>query len=116
MVGDNYLHAKRWRPNFIVEAARIYTLLVWVRFPTLLVEYYSKTWLWRAGNHIGKMIKVDSSTLTASRGKFARVCIKVDLNKPLLASYRMRGVDYHLQYEGLQEICFKCGKFGHREV
>lgn len=28
----------------------------------------------------------------------------------------MRGLDFKLQYEGLHDICFKCGKYGHREV
>lgn len=116
MVGDNYLHVQRWRHNFNAEAARIYSLPVWVRFPTLPVEYYSEAWLRYVGNQIGKTIKVDNTTLATARGRFARVCVEIDLVKPLLASYRLRGIDYHIQYEGLQDICFSCGKFGHRAI
>lgn len=32
---------------------------------------------------MGKTIKVDRTTLMASRSKFARVCVKIDLTKPL---------------------------------
>lgn len=53
---------------------------------------------------------MDETTLATSRGKFARVCVEIDLNKPLEASYKMRGV------EGLQELCFNCGRYGHKEV
>lgn len=116
MVGGNYLHIQRWRPNFIAEAARINSLPVCVRFPMLSVEYYNETWLCKARNHIGKTIKVDSTTLAASQSKFARVCIQVDLNKLLFTTYGMRGKDYQLQYEGLQDICFKYGKYDHHDV
>lgn len=59
-------------------------------------------------------MKVDLATLLASRGKFARVCVEVDLNKPRMAGYQMRGEYYRLQYEGLQDLCLGCGKYGHR--
>lgn len=35
----------------------------WVRFPLLPMEYYYWEWFYRAGNHIGKMLKVDTTTL-----------------------------------------------------
>lgn len=91
MVGDNYLHVQRWIHNSNVESARIYSFLVWVCFPTLPVKYCSETWLRKAENHIRRAIKVDSTTLAASRGKIARVCVEVDLRMPLLAYYQMRG-------------------------
>lgn len=28
----------------------------------------------------------------------------------------MSGVEGQLQYEGLQDLCFTCGKYGHKEV
>lgn len=27
----------------------------------------------------------------------------------------MRDRDWHIQYEGLQDLCFTCGKYGHKE-
>lgn len=44
------------------------------------------------------------------------MCIKIDLNTPPLSTYRMRGEDYQLQCEGLQDICFKYRKYDLREV
>lgn len=39
MIGDNYLHLQKWRTNFVVEEEIIKSLLVWIRFPILPIEY-----------------------------------------------------------------------------
>lgn len=70
MIIDHYLHVRRSVPNFVPESAEITTLPVWVRFPFLPVEYYNERWLRRAGDRIGKTLKVDDTTRAASRGKF----------------------------------------------
>lgn len=82
LISDHYLHGQRWVPNFMPKTVKIHSLLVWVRFPVLPVEYYTGIWLEQVGNKIGRTIKVDRTTSLASRGKFVRVCIDVDLNKP----------------------------------
>lgn len=86
MIGDNYHHVQRWKPIFMAEKAKkakITSLPVWVRILLLPIEYYSEGWLRRVGNRIGRMIKVDATTLIPSRGKIIRVCVEVDLKKPL---------------------------------
>lgn len=100
MIDDHYLHIWRWVPNFFPDEAVITSLPVWVRFPLLPVECYTNTWLARAGNRIGKTLKVDNATKMTSRGNFARVCAEVDLSKPLKARYKFRGRILKLQYEG----------------
>lgn len=83
MIGDHYLRVQRWSPNFDVETKAIRSLPVWVRFPILPVEYYSKKWLKRAGDKIGKTIKIDDATRAITHDKFARVCVEIDLGRPL---------------------------------
>lgn len=51
----------------------------------------------------------------AERGKYARLCIEVDLRKPLLLKYRLRRRIRRIEYEGIDLICFRCGCYGHRE-
>lgn len=80
------------------------------------MEYYTEEWLRKAGDRIGGTIKVDSTALATSREKFARVCVEIDLDKPFVASYRMRGWEGKLQYEGLHDLCFTCGKYKHKEI
>lgn len=113
VINDHYLHIRRWEPNFVAKLAKIESLLVWVRFPILPVEYFNEHWLKRAGNRIGRTVKVDRTTLMAARGKFARACVEVDLTKPLKSGYMMRGRRWLVQYEGLHNLCFICGRFGH---
>lgn len=41
------------------------------------------------------------------------MCVEVDLSKPLLPYYIIKGIEYIVEYEGLHSLCFSCGKFGH---
>lgn len=52
-------------------------------------------------------------TLGQSRRKFARICIEVDLSKPLKPFVEVDYVAYNVVYEGISLICFECGCFGH---
>lgn len=108
------LHVQCWVPNFFPNEANITSLLVWVRFSLLPVECFATSWLERAGNRIGKTLKVVKTTQLTSQGNLARVCVEVDLAKPLKARYKFRGRTLKLQYEGLYNLCFQCGKYGHR--
>ncbi|CAN1170704.1 hypothetical protein LINPERHAP2_LOCUS29142 [Linum perenne] len=65
------------------------------------------------GNRIGKTVRLDLTTLGGSRGNFARICVEVDLSKPLLSKYRLRRRVRRIEYEGLHTICYSCGCFGH---
>lgn len=67
--------------KFHAKQAMIESLLVWIRFQILPVEYYMIKWLERGGNRIGRTIKIDKATTVASREKFAKVCVEVDLTK-----------------------------------
>ncbi|CAI0446129.1 unnamed protein product [Linum tenue] len=64
------------------------------------------------GQAIGIPIRVDRATELGARGKFARVCVEVDLTKPLLSQFKIEGVTYLIQYEGIENICSNCGMYG----
>ncbi|CAI0441482.1 unnamed protein product [Linum tenue] len=63
---------------------------------------------------IGTPIRVDRATEIGARGNYARVSVEVDLTKPLLGKYKVEGITYLIQYEGLDEICGECGLYGNR--
>lgn len=57
MVLDHYLIVNRWTPNFNTSTDNTEKLLVWVRFPTLPIEYYDKEFLTRVqGSKISKTV------------------------------------------------------------
>ncbi|CAN0830922.1 hypothetical protein LINGRAHAP2_LOCUS1567 [Linum grandiflorum] len=47
-----------------------------------------------------------------ARGKYARVCVEVDLSKRLLPKYKVEGATYLVVYEGFHKICTNCGMYG----
>lgn len=123
VVAGHYLLCQRWKPEFNPYENHIRKQAVWIRVPGLPIEYYKKPILWEVRNEIGKTLRVDIHTideekfkngvLSTERGQFARICVEVDLRKPLLAKVRVRKSFYNVEYEGLPLICFDCGRYGH---
>lgn len=114
MVMGNYLTISKWRPNFSPSNNVIAGTLVWVRFPGLTLEMFDEKTLMWMGNSMGKALKVDICTSSAIRGKYAKVCIEVTLDRPLKPNVMVYGKRYVVEYEGLTRICFTCGQYGHR--
>jgi hypothetical protein len=110
---DHYLTVKEWSPNFHPASDTIKEVAVWVRISGLPIEYYDAKVLNFIGNRVGKTVKVDKNTLTHERGKYARLCVQVDLSKPVLGMFTIKGRKYNIEYEGLHMLCLTCGKFGH---
>lgn len=102
-------------PNFDPNADTTEKVLVWVRFPTISVEYYNLLCLRRIGNKIGRTVRIDHTTSLVSRGKFARVCVEIDITKPLLSTFTMEEKVWKVAYEGIHMVCFSCGLYGHRQ-
>lgn len=69
----------------------------------------------KIGEKIGKVVKIDRHTEAMSGGQHIRLCVEVDISKPLLSKFRLNRRVWMIQYEGLRQICFKCGKLGHKE-
>ncbi|GKU91977.1 hypothetical protein SLEP1_g5773 [Rubroshorea leprosula] len=117
---DHYLAVQPWEPGFHPARAKAPKTAVWVKLHGVPIVCFHEAICLYLGSKIGKPIKVDPTTLLAARGKFARVCIQVDLSQPLPSS-----VDLDLEelpqslipveFEGLHKICFQCGEFGHTE-
>ncbi|XVF50455.1 hypothetical protein PTKIN_Ptkin04bG0102100 [Pterospermum kingtungense] len=64
---------------------------------------------------IGRPICVDQATDLVSKGKFARLCVEIDITKPLLVKFKLRRRIRKIEYEGIHLVCFNCGVYGHRK-
>jgi hypothetical protein len=113
MVLDHYVAIRPWTTDFISSQVKINKTLVWIRFPSLGMEYYDESLLLALATAVGTPVKVDMHTLDASRGKFARVCIEIELDKPVVGKVWFRDFWYHVEYEGLHLLCKSCGLYGH---
>lgn len=66
--------------------------------------YYDEDLLWALTAAIGHPVKVDLHTHKMEQGRFAHLCIEIDLNKPLVGRVGINGEWYQVQYEGLHII------------
>ncbi|KAJ8769549.1 hypothetical protein K2173_005152 [Erythroxylum novogranatense] len=104
---------QRWSPSFRPSHAVITTAVVWIRIPNLPKARYHPQIFEALGNLVGHTVRIDDATLHASRGKFARIAVEIDLNNPLKPSVELDGETLFISYEGLPQVCIKCGVVGH---
>ncbi|GLU14219.1 hypothetical protein SLE2022_308020 [Rubroshorea leprosula] len=114
-VGSSYLTIRPWEPNFKPKSAAFSHTVIWAQLPGLSAEYYDPISLHKIGNTIGTLLRVDAHTAHHTRGQYARVCVRVDLNKPLVKIVRLGKIRQKVAYEGIRGLCFSCGKIGHRK-
>jgi len=113
LIIDHCLAVSHWSPEFASLNAKIDCTVVWVRFPGLNLVYYDESFLLAMASAIERSIKVDTNTLKIKRGRFARVCVEVDLTVPVVGKIWVNGHWYKVQYEGVHLICTNCGCDGH---
>ena len=49
-----------------------------------------------------------------SRGHFARLCVQVNLDKPIVRLLKFGGINQRIQYKGISSLFFDCGWVGHQ--
>ena len=113
VVLGHYWTVQPWSPSFNAADKTVGSVVAWVRFPGMPIQYYNKSVLRAISEVVGKFIRVDYNTEEAQRGKFARVAVEINLSKPLVSQFLIDGSIQRVEYEDLPVICFKCGKYGH---
>ncbi|CAI0540349.1 unnamed protein product, partial [Linum tenue] len=112
LMGDTYLTVHWWYKEFNLWKATVKSAIVWVQLPYLPIEFFNAEAVTMIAELIGTPIRVDRATEIGARGNYARVSVEVDLTKPLLGKYKVEGITYLIQYEGLDDICGECGLYG----
>lgn len=85
-----------------------------MRFPKLFVTFFFEYVLYALASSIRTLIKIDVNTYLTTRGRFGRVCIEIDLIKPLVGYFWLDQRWHPIEYEGIHTICFTYGYYGHR--
>ena len=114
-IGEHFLAIKPWEPYFKASEAKLNSIAIWVRFPELPIEFYDLEALKEIGSVIESVLRVDSYTTTSSRGSYARLCIQIDMDKPLITSIKVGRLVQRVMYEGISTLCFCCGHLGHKQ-
>lgn len=60
------------------------------------------------------MLRVDTQTATKARDRFARICVQIDVENPLVTTILIGKFEQPVSYEGIQKLCFGCGRMGHQ--
>lgn len=113
-VGPHFLTIRKWEPMFSTSGVTTTTTAVWAQLPQLPTDCFDPKILEQIGRILGKPLRVDRHMSTNIRGRFARICIQVDLNKPLVKEFQISNHRQRVQYEGITALCFECGCIGHR--
>lgn len=77
--------------------ASLNSLILWARVPELPIDFYDKEILKQIGN------------------RYARICVEIDLSKPLLPQIRVGKSIQRIEYEGIHNLCFNCGMITHKK-
>ena len=83
-IRDHFLSVRPWEPDFKPESANVSSIALWIRLSGLPIEYYNAKALQHIEKAIGNVLRIDTFTATESRGKFTRLCIQVNVDKPLI--------------------------------
>ncbi|CAN1809632.1 hypothetical protein LINPERHAP1_LOCUS25666 [Linum perenne] len=110
---DYYIAVSQWSPSFN-EEEEIKSILTWVRLPKLPIQYFNSMAVHRIGNAIGRTVRLDLATSEGSRCRYARICVEIDLTKPLLGKYMIGDRVFYVEYESIENFCYLCGLYGNK--
>ncbi|KAA3468387.1 GroES-like zinc-binding alcohol dehydrogenase family protein [Gossypium australe] len=113
LVYGQYLTVQPWTKEFSPSQPFPNIVLAWIRLPGLPGYLYKKKIIEEIGGLIGKVVRLDLNTNSKTRGRFARMVVYINLDKPLTVEVLINGMKQRVEYESLPEICFNCGKYGH---
>ncbi|XP_023901062.1 uncharacterized protein LOC112012924 [Quercus suber] len=114
-IGEHFLSIRPWFPNFKPCSTDVSSIAVWVRLNELPIEYYQVEALKEIGSTIGKVLRIDTHTALEARGCYARICVQIEVEKPLITALLIGNFEQAVIYKGIQELCFSCGRIGHRK-
>ncbi|KAI0530781.1 hypothetical protein KFK09_000329 [Dendrobium nobile] len=90
---------------------------IWIRMPNLPLYCLDEINVLRIASLIGQPLLIDGDTFQWGRREFARVCVRVKLDKQLPLGVWVDGVNGRFfqkaEYEKISSFCFNCGRIGH---
>ncbi|KAL0334478.1 UNVERIFIED_CONTAM: hypothetical protein Sradi_4659700 [Sesamum radiatum] len=109
----------KWSPTFTPENESSITP-IWVSFPELPAHLFRKDALFAIANNIGTPLQIADSTFYQYNLANARVCVEIDLLKPLLKEIDLKicgaTIVQNIVYEQIPNYCSLCKHVGHRDA
>ncbi|XP_065636434.1 uncharacterized protein LOC136070422 [Quercus suber] len=114
--GGHYLSVRKWEPNFKPATASVSLVAIWVQLPQLPIEYCEPSVLRDLSQAIGLLLRIDTHTASETRGRFARICVQVNLENPFIKLIKIDGIEQLVQYKGINALYFSYGRVGHKQL
>ncbi|KAH0669569.1 hypothetical protein KY285_023730 [Solanum tuberosum] len=89
---------------------------VWIRLPQLPTKFYDGSLVQKIGGAIGKLLKVDACTSATLKGRYARLCVEVPMDVPVINKIQIGSHTQTITYEGEGLLCKTCGRLGHLQA
>ena len=105
-IGQQFLAIRLQELEFKASNALFSSMAVCIRLPKLPIEFYEPSSLLKIGQEIGPILPIDSHTTSSVKGHFTRLCVQVNLDKPLINTIHIGKMNQVVQYEGLNSLCF----------
>ena len=115
---NNILLLCRWKKGLTSTNISFTHSPFWVQIWGLSFEHMSQEVGEEIGSKLGRFIEVDRHLWQSDQAKFMRVCVDLEIDKPLrrgayIASSDGERLWLTFKYERLPIVCFICGKLGH---
>ncbi|CAM8904624.1 unnamed protein product [Rhodiola kirilowii] len=116
-VGQSLFRLFRWSPDFHRRREPT-TTTTWIKLPGLPNQLYDQGYLYTIVSQFSRFIAIDHRTRVVSNPSFARVCIELDLNKPIpeevwIGLPNSDGFWQPITYENKLSYCSRCKLHGH---
>ncbi|KAF7802078.1 Retrovirus-related Pol polyprotein LINE-1 [Senna tora] len=82
--------------------------------PWIVVEHYLTVQLWKPNFTLYDEKVKRLAVWRVERAKFVGVCAEIDIRMRLIAKVRVGRRIFGVEYEGMNMICFDCGRYGHK--
>ncbi|KAL0324719.1 UNVERIFIED_CONTAM: hypothetical protein Scaly_2439000 [Sesamum calycinum] len=108
----------KWTPTF-TPTQESSVALIWVCFPELPAHLFRNETLFSVASMVGSPLQIDALTLNKSKLSQVRVCVEIDLLKPIIEDFdlHINGVTIiqKVMFEKLPEYCSLCKHVGHKD-
>ncbi|XP_019447287.1 PREDICTED: uncharacterized protein LOC109350510 [Lupinus angustifolius] len=80
MIFDHYVAISKWTSKFDSTTTIVTKTLVWIKFTRLNMFFMINIFFYPLSILFGRLVKIDNNTLKFARGRFARICLEIDLS------------------------------------
>ncbi|MBA0579032.1 hypothetical protein Gorai_021299 [Gossypium raimondii] len=112
-IQKSIFNVQPWMVSFNPTQTFSSVVMSWIRFLGLPGYMYKHKILVEIRGMISKVAKLDMNIDNRAKGRFTRMNVYVNLDKPLVSQILINGKIQRAKYEFLKTVCFHCGRYGH---